>query len=389
MQETPTPAGAGELGAAARVESLSDVGAPDLGRAVPKCVPFSRITYYVRVVPLDAAGQRLGVPSDPVEVQWGVPPDQPGWTVPGWAFPRMAAVPTVRIESYEPIRWQDPDAYYYWVVTKETAFTRIFGWKVNEIRKFEPQREKSWWDEVCDAIGSAFSWIADAVNWVSKGYTFIKSAALDALVGWMGPEWRALADGALTGCMVAMGVPPSLPNFDDLTRMGKGYLVETLAAEAPVPIPREALEGAIDAMADKAADSQRGGDDPAAFMALDESRLYHPAVVLVRVTNTTDAATEACYLDLRIRATNDIFEVPDPARLPSLAPGASFTMPIVLQENVDWFQRLSAERFREGYARPMEISVSPIALANPGQQVTLPQGCNHRVTVTPSQPYAG
>jgi hypothetical protein len=124
-------------------------------------------------------------------------------------------------------------------------------------------------------------------------------------------------------------------------------------------------------------------------MALDESRLYHPAVVLVRVTNTTDAATEACYLDLRIRATNDIFEVPDPARLPSLAPGASFTMPIVLQENVDWFQRLSAERFREGYARPMEISVSPIALANPGQQVTLPQGCNHRVTVTPSQPYAG
>jgi hypothetical protein len=37
----------------------------------------------------------------------------------------------------------------------------------------------------------------------------------------------------------------------------------------------------------------------------------------------------------------------------------------------------------------MEISVSPIALANPGQQVTLPQGCNHRVTVTPSQPYAG
>lgn len=372
------------------VDTLSDVSAPDIARAVPKCVPFSEVTYFVRVVALDAGEQLLGVPSDPVELRWGVPPEQPGWTVPGWALPRTAAVPTVRVESYQPIRWQDPDACYYWVVTRQNAITRICGWHVGQVLRFEPRHQKSWWEEVCDAIGSALSWIAGAVNWVSEAYDAIKSTILDALVGWTGSELlRSLADSALTGCMMAMGVPPSLPDFDDLTTMGKDYLVETLAAESPVPIPREQLEGAVDAMAASAAESQRGGANPEFFMAPDESRLYHPAVVLVRVTNDTDAPTEACYLGVRVTATNDIFDTPSPGRLPSLAPGTSFTVPIVLRENVIWSQRLSAESFLQGYGQPMGISAYPIALANPGQQVNLPQGCCGGITVMPSQPYPG
>jgi hypothetical protein len=48
-----------------------------------------------------------------------------------------------------------------------------------------------------------------------------------------------LAAGLDAG-LAAMGVPPSIPNFDQLAQLGKGYLAQTLAdqaAQAGYPIP--------------------------------------------------------------------------------------------------------------------------------------------------------
>ncbi len=118
-------------------------------------------------------------------------------------------------------------------------------------------------DDIGDAFGDLVGDIVDAVEWaVNKAaalYEEIKSAAVGLVA-------NAIAD--LTGCeeicraalelgmeiaLTSMGMPPSLPDFDQLMDQGLDYVAAELAAQVGVPdfVAEEALELAIE-MAERA-----------------------------------------------------------------------------------------------------------------------------------------
>ncbi|MBL0146949.1 MAG: hypothetical protein IPP48_15745 [Chitinophagaceae bacterium] len=123
----------------------------------------------------------------------------------------------------------------------------------------EPPKEKAWYEKAFDGV-TGFT--LKTINGASKFYNDVVNYAQDKFVelqcnsgtaGYVinpatklqekaGPEvCGAIASTVFKGGMVAVGIPPSLPNVDDLTAMAEGQVVD-LACDniedytgAPVP----------------------------------------------------------------------------------------------------------------------------------------------------------
>jgi len=83
------------------------------------------------------------------------------------------------------------------------------------------------------------NFVVDAVNWVANTYAKLKDAVID-FVSQFVPA--ALCDKSCIGTLLdiglaALGIPPSLPNFDQLMDQGLEYLAST-AVEA-IGVPKE------------------------------------------------------------------------------------------------------------------------------------------------------
>lgn len=107
------------------------------------------------------------------------------------------------------------------------------------------------WSDLGACVGDLISYFEDAVNWVSEAYESAKNKAAGFVADGLGViaipgcDKSCLKDGLSIGMDVAltsMGVPPSIPNFDELEEQGLDYLAEqTIEAAAP-ELPTGALE---------------------------------------------------------------------------------------------------------------------------------------------------
>ncbi len=331
--------------------------------------PLSRMTYYVRLVPVDRQGRCVGLPSAPVKVFYGEkrPPTEMDIShkdaKPLDHRPEMVH-PAVRLLKYEPIRWQDPHWCYKYVVVRDFP---MMGWKKGQKLDLTPhQHDKSWWDKLTGWVGDALSFASGAINWVADAYNDIKQR----IIG-LAPEW---AQGPLSVGMdialTSMGVPPTLPNFDDFVNLGEDYMVNYLADVSGVP-PDVAKAG-VNKLKSEARNASQGSGNSAIFMVPDPDALYRPAYVEVEVTNPGKKPTDRCFIDVRARPVGDadadkyaedLFDT-EYAYLPGLKPGQRFVLPMMLKEctanrQLDTNLNAGRTRFLERYARlPGRFSVS-------------------------------
>ena len=83
--------------------------------------------------------------------------------------------------------------------------------------------------------------IKEMVNLVSNGFAKLKGLAVDGLMqitGCSGAFCKALAEAVVNGVLIAVGIPPTLPNFDQLVQLAEGEIVDLavdLAKAAGVP----------------------------------------------------------------------------------------------------------------------------------------------------------
>ncbi len=108
-----------------------------------------------------------------------------------------------------------------------------------------------------DAVTGAVDGLSWAVNTASSTYESIQQAVVTAVANALtaaGVDCDAQCQGllktALQTGMVAMGVPPSLPNFDQLMDQGVAYLAATVAEQANIPpeSARIAVQAVVDEM---------------------------------------------------------------------------------------------------------------------------------------------
>ena len=319
--------------------------------------------FFVRIVGLDAQEQPVGRPSTSIIVDW-TPQTLPHGFKGFWsaeeirrkqeeAAKKAEAARIARLSlTFTPRREQASDSFYRYVVTADVP---MMGYRLGQKIKLQPKSNSdNWLDDVCDALGDAVSFLGDSVNWISHAWKDIKTFAVDGIADVIpDPKLRracqmALATGLDAG-LAAMGVPPSIPNFDQLAQAGKGYLVQTLAeqaSEAGAPIPPQAVEAVVDrtfAAAKKHAD---GGGGEGGWLRHDPDFMYRPAIATVTITSQSPAVIRDHVLTVEFNRLYYRRQVP----LPPIPPGGQLSVPVVLEsQNLNpWILKVAEDRRRSG-----------------------------------------
>ena len=104
-------------------------------------------------------------------------------------------------------------------------------------------------------LESILSWAEYVVDWTSQAWSDLKSFAVDIVLKYtpLGALCTSVAKSstctaafnmALDATLVALGIPPDIPNFDELMDQGIEYVAAQAAAQ--VGIPKEVVQAAVD-----------------------------------------------------------------------------------------------------------------------------------------------
>ena len=174
--------------------------------------------------------------------------------------------------------------------------------------------EKKWYE-------SLWEFSSGGVNWVSKAYEGVKKAAVKAVASAINalpgnlcnPSCETGLMAGLNAGLVALGVPPSLPNMDELTNQGMNYLVQVAATQAGIDCDaacQDAIRSGIKQMArqvqaqtvasycDATIAHNHGAEPicppPGVTVKPAPGSSSRPARITVRVTRKPGATTYSC-----------------------------------------------------------------------------------------------
>jgi len=311
----------------------------DFGPAAATLKPGDQVLYYVRAVALSTSvtpGVTSAAFSDTVTVSYF---KQQQVKIYQWKTVSVPSyTPTIKVVHYEPVQWEDPNwAHYYTVyqdpkwnelnfnITDGTSTLYTYAYYAMTDPTMTPDRyekeilskwlkpgfklqvwdksgDKSWWAELWDGIVSFFKTIIDVIakitNWVSTAFAKLKGGLI-AFIAKNFPgipdDWRKGLEFALTMLadygLASLGIPPSLPNFDQLASGSLDYLANEALAQAGIP-----ASAVTDALLDQAkttitssltdaANSATPNPLDAPFLKADPAKLYQPAYIDVAITN--------------------------------------------------------------------------------------------------------
>ena len=359
-----------------------DEFAPDQSNLTDELIP-----YHVRLVALKpgaVSGTMKAAYSSTIQINYGKSQASDITFYPEVAIdPHL---PTITGMRYVPIRWESENWQTRYEVVRQPTMKDVFGiltasnesypgMPVGTKLDMTPHPEdKSWWEEVWDAISDFFSdmvgFLSDLANWVSSAYADLKSGLVafvaqhipfvpDSLRDELEDALMAMVDYGLA----SIGLPPSLPNFDELSSMGTDYLAAVALEQAGMPVNADAIAaiqevgGTIATEVSKAAGSG-GSPNPMNwdFIRQDPDFLYQPACLFIDLYNPWNEATPAGTLSGRAEHLLDLTKNgSDPSitrlyalygspwvtlykpvygqAIPSLAPGQRLTIPVFLEEH--------------------------------------------------------
>lgn len=344
----------------------------------------SHIAYYIRAVALTdgaRAGTAAAYYSKTVTVQYGKDQSTPVKILEQVKI--TPPIPVLEKVTYTPVKWEGTDWQYHYVVKRQPTEKEVFGpfigsdkpyapYTVGTKLDFTPQPEhKSWWEKAWDAItdffGSMVEYLKAIVNWVSAAYADFKSGLINIVVSALPSSLQGPLRVALTAMvdygLASIGIPPSLPNFDDLAGMGTDYLATMAMQQAGVPAD-SLTEYGLNELSGKVADaleesSGKGSPNPMNwdFIELDPDYLYRPAYLLVELYNPYDIATPKGYLSFTADTSLDLskngydtvvtrlyaaygtsyiylYKPVFGMEIPAMEPGQHLTIPVFLEEYV-------------------------------------------------------
>ena len=324
---------------------------PDL----PPAVQVS-LSLFVRVVPLDAAGNDADLPSNSVELRFG-PAEKPT------PFdPNPKHWPVVSYVSYRPVQgyafdWQcwveastDIKAQVFWDVgvdpgTKDQS-TVLF--KKGTTRNVCGDDGGGIVDDFVDAVGGFIEMMGKVVDWVSKTYANLKAEVASKICG-DNAACKVAVQAGLNAGLAALGVPPDLPDFDQLQAMGEGYLLDAVAqqvvaktgSELAGTVAKEALQEFIA----KGKAAAQGGNGGGGVWIPDDSKQYKPLLLTLAVSNpSTTGATPAMYLE--VSEPGGKRYLPRTVAVPSLAPKQWVNVSVALDPVSDpkaWMELLPTQ----------------------------------------------
>jgi len=348
------------------------------------------LSLFVRVVPLDAKGAPQGFASQPIEVIWGPQPSGPPINFSGMT-PPPAVHPVVKISSYVPIRWAEGVPYHL-LCTKDIGVGNNVAFHKGAVYDFTPRpKNETPWEQVLGYIKLSLDGWSLCYQKLQECITYVVSYAFYQIDPTLGADVRYGAQVALVAGMTALGLPPALPNYDQLVGLGEDYLVECAAEQVGIP-PDEAKQ-AVDLIKEQLKADCQGGGDPSVFWVHAPDYCYRPSYLTLAVTNPDAQPTTP--MDIVISHSlytppwKDIGDItgyyyPDGLKsqqvfsdhimhLPSLKPGQKLVVPVFLKETYDVNKETQSVSdaiawtcWAWGYHRQQNVTIST-RLVNPSK----------------------
>lgn len=328
---------------------------------LPQKVPVS-LSLFVRVVPLDAAGNDADLPSNSVELRFGPAEKAPPFDMNPKQWPVVSYV------SYRPVQgyafdWQcwveastDITAPLFWNIGVDTGTkdAKMVLFKKGTTRNICGDDDDSIVDDFVDAMGGFLDMLGSFVDWASKTYSDLKNKVASTIAGAIpgcasNPACQGAVQMGLNAGMAALGMPPDLPDFEQLQAMGEGYLVDAIAqqvaAQTNVPFADVAAKEALKEFIEKGKEAMQGGNGGGGGWIPDDSKQYKPLLLTLAVSNpSTTGATPAMYLE--VREPGGKRYLPRTVAVPSLAPAQSVKVSVALDPVSDpkaWMELLPTE----------------------------------------------
>lgn len=320
--------------------------------------------YFVRRVALKPSinpGQFDAIYTDTVNVKYGLsastikpyfPPAPPTKEL-------NVTVPGVQIISYTPAQWQKDDYLHHYYVFQEPKALEIVGkykniatgevlkpyYKYNSptlgknypnhtIEQYEKEiiprvlsvgtavyfpppeeKEEKWYEQLWNMVKGFFEDLWKAVkayvNWVSETYEMLKVKLVELAVKLcpiesLKEEFKAAMEALLNYGLMYLGIPPTLPNFDQLFDSSIDYLVSVALTEAGIPVTEgnKEIVKQVGEEVEKAIKEATYTSDynpvEAPFLKLDPNYLYRPAYVDVELFNNASVPSIAGSFNLDV-----------------------------------------------------------------------------------------
>lgn len=331
--------------------------------------------YYLRGVALKPSltpGTFDAMYSSPVTIEYGFAPPLTWFSDSPYKSTQelAASLPDLRIKRYTPVQWPAADyQQHYYVFRSPTAAEIKCNWKntstgeilypyylnigyyaskgIDSPQEYETSmiprvlpvgtkvhfpppkdEDKAWYQQLFDGIVDFFKDLGAAaksvVNQVSAAYAKLKADFIQSVVdlcpidSLKGPFKTAL-EGAVSAGLMSLGIPPTLPNFDELSEMSMDFMAEVVLTEAGIPPTewtKDLVEDVANGIAREVERSTRYADaNPidAAFLKLDPAYLYRPAVLEIELANKTGDVSVPGTFDLHVTFEMDHYNKIDPA----------------------------------------------------------------------------
>jgi hypothetical protein len=247
------------------------------------------MSLYGRVVPLSSLGLPIGPPSNVVVLNFFEP--DPTNVLP----PPVFVHATAALAGYTPVRPYNFNWSCHVVQTRDAYIGTTLVLKGTKGDICDSDSDIV--GDVVDAFGDVFEFVADFVNWVSDTYGDIKAEVASQMSATLTkfniPCNQTCASIALNTAMAAAGMPPEIPDVEQLKAMGEGYLVDAVAdyaeAQTGVPVPpavREEIRQQAAKMIDDAAGNVFAGGEGSSLFVPDVTYQFHGPIVVVDLTNT-------------------------------------------------------------------------------------------------------
>jgi hypothetical protein len=102
---------------------------------------------------------------------------------------------------------------------------------------------------IASGVVDAFEFVADAVNWVAETYNYVKAYVIGKVADVLCPSavkstCQTLIEVAVDALLTSVGIPPTLPSFDDLANAAKGELVDLALDQLGIGEACDAISGA-------------------------------------------------------------------------------------------------------------------------------------------------
>ena len=314
--------------------------------------------------------------------------------------------PYVQFWYYTPIKWQAPDYDEYYEVARHieapdmtfsvrcTDGYRIptfvsaiqNGWTVEQYQALLDERipvgkvihyvkaDPGFWDEFFGLLKAIYSGVSNA-------YANAKASVVSLVdyVPFIGDDARAYLKKAATYAidygLMSIGLPPTLPNIDQLAEQGMDYVLKVAVEEAlqAAGVPADSLAAqeitekvrgevaaGITNELENAILAQKQNPLKADFLRLDTSRLYEPAYVDVFVCNYSKTrATRAGSVGVRTGNGHDVYS-PRSVPIPVLQPGEHMVIRIYLdhlRNKYCGYEKYFDERYNGNYELPYKLYI--------------------------------